>query len=232
MFGDDAKKLCADLQLARVREAHGKADLTNYREASVEVMEVMSRFAVVERASIDEAYIDLTDSVQKRLREMGVAPIPGELLKTTYVQGYPQCEPDCDTLSKEELRQRGLEQWLESLPIGDPRSPDLKLAVGAIIVEEMRAAVEKETTFQCSAGIAHNKVLAKLACGLNKPNRQTILCQGSVPGLFSELPISKVRHLGGKLGTSIRESLSVEYIGQLTQFTEQHLQNHFGEKTG
>nr|AAX35543.1 DNA polymerase eta [Xenopus laevis] len=232
MFADDAKKLCADLQLARVREAHGKADLTHYREASVEVMEVMSRFAVVERASIDEAYIDLTDSVQKRLREMGVAPISGELLKNTYVQGFPQCGMDRDSLSKEELRRHGLEQWLESLPVGDPHSADVKLAVGAIIVEEMRAAVEEETTFQCSAGIAHNKVLAKLACGLNKPNRQTILCQGSVPGLFSELPIGKIRHLGGKLGTSIKEILDVEYIGQLTQFTVQHLQNHFGDKTG
>ena len=33
-----------------------------------------------------------------------------------------------------------------------------KLAVGAIIVSEMRDAVLKETQFTCSAGIAHNKV--------------------------------------------------------------------------
>lgn len=28
MWVDDAKKLCQDLQVARVRESHGKADLT------------------------------------------------------------------------------------------------------------------------------------------------------------------------------------------------------------
>lgn len=28
MWVDDAKKLCPDLQVARVRESHGKADLT------------------------------------------------------------------------------------------------------------------------------------------------------------------------------------------------------------
>ena len=28
MWADDAKKLCPDLRVARVREAHGKADLT------------------------------------------------------------------------------------------------------------------------------------------------------------------------------------------------------------
>ena len=33
-----------------------------------------------------------------------------------------------------------------------------KLAVGAIIVSEMRDAVLKETQFTCSAGISHNKV--------------------------------------------------------------------------
>ena len=33
-----------------------------------------------------------------------------------------------------------------------------RLAVGSIIVAEMREAVLKETQFTCSAGIAHNKV--------------------------------------------------------------------------
>ena len=33
-----------------------------------------------------------------------------------------------------------------------------RLAVGALIAEEMRAAVYSETGFRCSAGIAHNKV--------------------------------------------------------------------------
>ncbi|KAI5611595.1 glutathione S-transferase, alpha tandem duplicate 1 [Silurus asotus] len=89
MWANDAKKLCPDLQVARVRESHGKADLTCYREASVEVIEVMSRFAVIERASIDEAYMDLTSSVQKRVKDLQVSQIDPELLKNTYIQGFP-----------------------------------------------------------------------------------------------------------------------------------------------
>lgn len=238
MWANDAKKLCADLQLARVRESRGKADLTKYREASVEVIEVMSRFAVVERASIDEAFIDLTTAVQERLKKMAGCPVSAAALSSTYVQGYP-CSSQEDgwkgeksAASKEELRQRGVEQWLDSLPFGDPTSPELQLAVGAVIVEEMRTAVEAETGFQCSAGIAHNKMLSKLACGINKPNRQTLVPMGSVPQLFSQLPISKIRHLGGKLGVSIGEVLGVEHVGQLTQFSESLLQGHFGDKTG
>ncbi|XP_076831336.1 DNA polymerase eta isoform X2 [Brachyhypopomus gauderio] len=241
MWADDAKKLCPDLQVARVRESHGKADLTNYREASVEVIEVMSRFAVVERASIDEAYMDLTASVQKKLKDLTAAQIEPHSLKTTYVQGFPHlnttvpAQTEDVVVDKEERRSRGLQQWLDSLPrpeTGCTGSAELCLTVGALLVEEMRAAVEKHTGFRCSAGISHNKVLAKLACGLNKPNRQTILPLGSVPELFRTLPISKIRNLGGKLGASITETLGVENMGELTNFTRAQLEEHFGEKTG
>lgn len=49
----------------------------------------MSRFAVIERASIDEAYMDLTNAVQERLRKMRGQPVPAELLPTTFIQGLP-----------------------------------------------------------------------------------------------------------------------------------------------
>ncbi|XP_055025760.2 apoptosis-stimulating of p53 protein 2a isoform X4 [Misgurnus anguillicaudatus] len=233
MWADDAKKLCPDLQVARVRESHGKADLTHYREASVEVIEVMSRFAVIERASIDEAYMDLTASVQQRIKDMTALEIKPHHLKSTYVQGFPQNQETHAALDKDEERARGLKQWLDSL-LSCPQAncAELNLAVGAILVEEMRSAVEEHTGFRCSAGISHNKVLAKLACGLNKPNRQTVLPLGSVPQLFSSLPIGKIRNLGGKLGTSITETLGVENMGELTQFTKVQLEQLFGEKTG
>lgn len=241
MWVADAKKLCPNLEVARVRESHGKADLTHYREASVEVIEVMSRFAVIERASIDEAYMDLTSAVQQRLKDMANKQIDPHLLKTTYIQGFPQNSADEEELAhehssdKEAERSRGLAQWLSSLPApvsGEQSPPELQLAVGAIIVEEMRAAVEKDTGFRCSAGISHNKVLAKLACGLNKPNRQTILPLDSVPELFNTLHISKIRNLGGKLGTSVTETLGIENMGEITQFSQAQLGQHFGDKTG
>ncbi|XP_053160161.1 DNA polymerase eta [Hemicordylus capensis] len=232
MWAADAKKLCPDLLLARVPEAHGKADLSRYREASVEIMEVMSRFAVIERASIDEAYMDLTSAVQERLQKLQGQPIGVEQLATTYIQGFPDSFTAENTHNKEELRQCGLHQWLESLPFGDPSNPKLQLTMGAVIMEEMRATVESVTGFTCSVGISHNKVLAKLACGLNKPNRQTLVSLNSVPRLFSTMPISNIRNLGGKLGAFVTELLGVEYMGQLTQFSESQLQTYFGDKTG
>uniref|UniRef100_A0A8D1RTH9 DNA polymerase eta n=1 Tax=Sus scrofa TaxID=9823 RepID=A0A8D1RTH9_PIG len=233
MWADDAKKLCPDLLLAQVLESRGKANLTKYREASAEVMEVMSRFAMIERASIDEAFVDLTSAVRERLQKLQGQPVSADLLPTTYIEGFPQGLTTAEgTVEKEEMRKQGLLQWLDSLQSDNTSSPELQLTVGAVIVEEMRAAIERQTGLQCSAGISHNKVLAKLACALHKPNRQTLVSLGSVPQVFSQMPISKVRHLGGKLGASIIEILGIEYMGELTQFTESQLQSHFGEKNG
>lgn len=66
---------------------------------------------------------------------------------------------DLSTFS-EERRKQGLLQWLDSLQTESTSSPDLQLTMGAVIVEEMRAAIERQTGFQCSAGISHNKVKA------------------------------------------------------------------------
>lgn len=60
----------------------------------MEVIEVMSRFAVIERASIDEAYMDLTAAVQQRLKNMSESQIDSMMLSTTYVQGFPQKSPE------------------------------------------------------------------------------------------------------------------------------------------
>lgn len=88
----------------------------------------------------------------------------------------------------EELRQRGLHEWLSSLSFDNPDCPDLQLTMGAVIVEEMRVAVEAATGFRCSAGISHNKVhayvthqpdffwVAESACAVD-----TLLC--SLPSL-------------------------------------------------
>ena len=65
MRGGEAKEKCPDIILVQVPEARGKANLIRYREAGAEVMAVMSRICEnCERASVDEAYLDLTENVK------------------------------------------------------------------------------------------------------------------------------------------------------------------------
>lgn len=153
MRGSQAKEKCPDINLVSVPCVRGKADLTKYREAGEEVAEVFSTFSdCVQRASIDEAFLDLTKAVNERIKS-GVTSVLPNNLQSTYIVGF------CDLKSNDtELRSKGVVQWLKQVEKESNESPDFKLAVGAMIVEEMREQVLSKTGFHCSAGIGHNKV--------------------------------------------------------------------------
>ena len=86
--GKEARRLCPDIRLVKVPEKRGKSDLTCYRDAGAEVISVLARFADrVERASIDEAFLDITERVAQRLCELGQATVTPEMLPATHVAG-------------------------------------------------------------------------------------------------------------------------------------------------
>jgi nucleotidyltransferase/DNA polymerase involved in DNA repair len=55
------------------------------------------------------------------------------------------------------------------------------------------------------AGISHNKLLAKLASAMNKPNKQTIVTFRAVPQVMADLPMTKIRNFGGKVGEALSQ---------------------------
>ncbi|KAI7758223.1 hypothetical protein M8C21_018745 [Ambrosia artemisiifolia] len=222
MRGDEAKKVCPQIQLVQVPVARGKADLTIYRNAGSEVVSILARRGRCERASIDEVYLDLTEAAETMLKETpleSLESIDEEVLKS-HVLGLSLNGND----EKEIVR-----QWLTRR---DADHRDKLLACGAIIVAELRMQVLRETEFTCSAGIAHNKMLAKLASGMNKPAQQTIVTLASVKGLLEPLPIKKMKQLGGKLGSSLQTDLGVDTVGDLLQFSVEKLQDLYGSNTG
>ena len=75
------------------------------------------------------------------------------------------------------------------------------------------------------------QMMAKLACGLNKPNKQTVLPLCHQGDLFTGLKLSKLRGLGGKLGDSVREDLHCHTVGDLAQLSLASIRLHFDEKT-
>lgn len=249
MRGDEAQSKCPDIQLVQVPVNRGKADLTRYRDAGKEVIDVLCDYSdCVERASIDEAYIDFTSVVQERMEKMSQLKIASEKLKSTWVVGHDKIGDDKATIEdKEEIRRNGLQEWLHSfheeeddgeeesshphLTSSHPYWDNIRLVHTAVLCEEMRAAVLERTGFKCSAGIAHNKVLSKLSCGLHKPNQQTILPQSKVEILWQSLPVGKVRNLGGKLGDSLTEELGCKTMGDLASISLQQLMGRYDNKT-
>jgi nucleotidyltransferase/DNA polymerase involved in DNA repair len=63
------------------------------------------------------------------------------------------------------------------------------------------------------AGVAHTKLLAKLCSGLNKPNKQTVVPQNCVAALLHDLPLEKLRGLGGSLGQRVQSVLGLHTVG-------------------
>lgn len=76
------------------------------------------------------------------------------------------------------------------------------------------------------------QVLAKLCCGFHKPNRQTVVPQSSIIGLYKTLPAKKVRSLGGKLGDDLENRLGIKVMADLEKFSENELQKNYDMKTG
>ncbi|TYI28778.1 hypothetical protein ES332_A05G268800v1 [Gossypium tomentosum] len=223
MRGEEAKEVCPQVQLVQVPVARGKADLSGYRNAGSEVVSILARRGRCERASIDEVYLDLTDAAEMMLTDnppQGMETIDEEALKS-HILGLNN-EDGSDV--KENVR-----KWIHRHN-ADHR--DKLLACGILIVAELRMQVLKETEFTCSAGIAHNKMLAKLASGMNKPAQQTVVPFSSVKGLLDTLPIRKMKQLGGKLGISLQMDMGVNTVGDLLQFPEEKLQERYGINTG
>ena len=219
MRGEQAKTVCPEIHIFSVTESRGKADLNKYRDASAEVFDVISEFAKeytfkLEKASIDEAYLDLTDELDK---QQSIIPSFDELGENSHLQ----------------LEEAQLENWLEFLKENSEFYQDeIKLLMGAAIVKKIRDKIYEKTQFKCSAGISHNKMLAKLACGINKPNAQTILPFAGVRKLFDGISIDKVRNLGGKLGEDIKQTYGIKTMGELREICPAELRKTFGIETG
>jgi DNA polymerase eta len=87
-----------------------------------------------------------------------------------------------------------------------------------------------ELGYTLSAGIALNKMLAKLTSGMNKPASQTVLCPDHTSTLLDELPIDRIRGLGAKFGRELADGLNVKTIGELARTPLRKLEEVCGEE--
>lgn len=84
----------------------------------------------------------------------------------------------------------------------------LRLLIGAAIAAKLRHAIWTEHGYTSSCGVAHNKMLAKLASARNKPNKQTLIPCASVPALMQGLRLKSIRSLAGKLGSQLAAAVA------------------------
>ncbi|XP_069780014.1 DNA polymerase iota isoform X2 [Narcine bancroftii] len=149
-------------------------DLTPYREVSYQITELLEEFTpLVERLVLDENFVDVTELVEKRLQQIERGIIPADFCVSGHVYGN------------------------QALNAADGKH--LRLALGSQIGAEMRTAIYKRVSLTSSAGIAPNKLLAKLVSGTFKPNQQTILLPESIQDRMGNLmQLKQVPGIGPK----------------------------------
>lgn len=78
----------------------------------------------------------------------------------------------------------------------DVTESDLPQGSATLLAHKIRSEIFKETKLTASAGIAPNKLLAKLACETKKPNGQFTVSPDKIQDFMTPLPLAKIHGIG------------------------------------
>ncbi|KAK8074261.1 DNA polymerase eta subunit [Apiospora phragmitis] len=209
-----------------------KVSLDPYRLQSRMILALIKEFLPaqlqkVEKASIDEVFIDLS------------AQIHSILLQRFPELSYPP--PYDDPTEKLPLPPISALDWQADALVDlddaeaetdDPDWDDVAILIGSEIVRDIRAEIRRKIGYTCSAGIASNKMLSKLGSGHKKPNQQTVIRNRAVQHFLSDMKVTKIRNLGGKLGEQVTSVFETDAIKELLAIPVEQMKAKLGEDTG
>lgn len=95
------------------------------------------------------------------------------------------------------------------------------------IAEVIKEAVRKEVGITCSVGIAPNKLMAKLASGLSKPDGLTLIKEGGIESVMRDLPVDKLCGIGRKLAAKLA-LMNIRTCSELGAYPIGQLRRRFG----
>ncbi|KAI0424851.1 sister chromatid cohesion protein Eso1 [Xylaria sp. FL1042] len=209
-----------------------KVSLDPYRLQSRQILALIKQclptnMQKVEKASIDEVFIDLSAQVHSIL-----------LQKFPELTGPP---PYDDPTEKLPLPPITALDWKADVlvdlddveaEIDDPDWDDVAILIGSEIIRDIRAEIRKTLHYTCSAGVASNKMLSKLGSGHKKPNQQTIIRNRAAQKFLSDMKFTKIRNLGGKLGDQVKSMFDTESVKEMLQVPLEQLKLKLGDDTG
>jgi DNA polymerase eta len=209
-----------------------KVSLDPYRLESRRIMAVFEKalpdapLQRIEKAGIDEVFIDLSAQVHSIL-----------LLRYPELAGLPPYDDPSELLpwpsqsAIDWAADNVIDLDMEESEIDDPDWDDICLSIGAEIARDIRKAVWDTLKYTCSAGLARNKMLAKLGSASRKPNGQTVIRNRAIQQFLSGFKFTKIRNLGGKLGDEAVAMFDTDLISDLLKLPIEQLKR-LGDDTG
>ena len=99
------------------------------------------------------------------------------------------------------------------------------------LAQEIRNNVRRVTGLSCSMGVTPNKLLAKIASELDKPDGLSLLTEADVPARIWPLPVRRINGIGPKAGAKLL-ALGIHTIGELAARDRAWLVGQFGRSYG
>jgi DNA polymerase-4 len=96
---------------------------------------------------------------------------------------------------------------------------------------ELKQAVFDATGLRCSVGLAPNKLVAKIASELDKPDGLTVVTEHDVATRLSPLSVRRLNGVGPKSAAKLAR-LGIATIGELAASDPAWLRQHFGASYG
>ena len=93
---------------------------------------------------------------------------------------------------------------------------------------EINKRVKKELGFTVNVGVAHNKLLAKMASDFTKPDKVHTLFEEEIPTKMWPLPVSELLMLGRKTIPKLY-NMRIKTIGELAKTDKQLMMKKFGK---
>ena len=99
------------------------------------------------------------------------------------------------------------------------------------IAGEIKERIKDKTGLTCSIGIAQNKLLAKIASDMQKPDGLTIIKEQDIADRIWPLPVRKLWGVGPKTEASLKQ-IGITAIGELASMPVDRLIEIYGESYG
>jgi len=99
------------------------------------------------------------------------------------------------------------------------------------VAREIKKKIKDELHLTCSIGIAPNKLLAKIASDMKKPDGLTMVSEKDIERLIWPLPVRKLWGVGPKTEACLKD-IGINTIGKLASKTLEELVADFGQSYG
>ena len=96
------------------------------------------------------------------------------------------------------------------------------------IAADIKRRIRSDTSLTASVGVATNKLIAKIASDLNKPDGLTVVTEDRIHEVLDPLPVNRLPGLGRKLGEHVVAS-GIATLGALRRAEDEHLRLIFGK---